>query len=63
MILQLQQKLGQKEIIIEKLRQEVKKLNTNYEAVSNERNQVLQKYEQSDSLWKDKYDKKQKETE
>ena len=44
MILQLQQKLGQKEIIIEKLRQEVKKLNTNYEAVSNERNQVLQKY-------------------
>ena len=63
MILQLQQKLGQKEIIIEKLRQEVKKMNTNYEAVSNERNQVLQKYEQSDSLWKDKYDKKQKETE
>ena len=61
--MQLQQKLGQKEIIIEKLRQEVKKLNTNYEAVSNERNQVLQKYEQSDSLWKDKYDKKQKETE
>ena len=61
--MQLQHKLGQKEIIIEKLRQEVKKLNTNYEAVSNERNQVLQKYEQSDSLWKDKYDKKQKETE
>ena len=63
MILQLQQKLGQKEIIIEKLHQEVKKINTNYESVSNERNQVLQKYEQSDSLWKDKYDKKQKETE
>ena len=63
MILQLHQKLGQKEIIIEKLHQEVKQMNTNYEAVSNERNQVLQKYEQSDSLWKDKYDKKQKETE
>jgi archaellum component FlaC len=62
-ILQLHQKLGQKEIIIEKLHQEVKQMNTNYEAVSNERNQVLQKYEQSDSLWKDKYDKKQKETE
>ena len=61
--MQLQQKLAQKETIIEKLHQEVKQMNTNYEAVSNERNQVLQKYEQSDSLWKDKYDKKQKETE
>lgn len=61
--MQLQQKLGQKETIIEKLHQEVKQMNANYEGVSNERNQVLQRYMQNESLWKDKYDKKQKETE
>ena len=44
MILQLQQKVAQKETIIEKLHQEVKQMNTNYEAVSYDRNQVLQKY-------------------
>jgi hypothetical protein len=41
----------------------MRQMNANYEAMSNERNQVLKRYEQSESLWKDKYDKKLKESE
>ena len=38
-------------------------MNNNYDAVCLERNQVIKQYEYSETLWKDKLEKKQNETE
>lgn len=60
-VLQLHNKLTQKEQVIERLHQELRDANHNLETISTERTLLLSRFDQNEKLWQDRLDKKQQE--